>query len=294
MKKIFTLIAAAVICMAAQAQTITINKADGTQVVYNASEVSSIEYAPDGGESEDLTLIHSFTGWLMVKSAYFTDTYYGDKAVVSVYQNAAGETLIKFEDEQWGTGWFTVDGTHGEISGEGVISMNGHSGLKEYAADISGTNTKFEISLPSVMGGTVVTWTYGDAPVGYIVAGNYKVSSKGASTYFQDYNPQGQDAVSVSADEGGETVTVVYDNEAWGKATFAGITPAVNSDGSYTLKGEGTWSMAMNGGEAKDYAADLDVTVKDGQLSGSCTAPSVMGGLSIVFAEPYEETESAE
>lgn len=77
MKKIFTLIILAMaVVTAAQAQTITINKTDGTKVTYDASEVSSIDFAP----KSDTTTIHSFTGYLLVSSAYFQNMYYGDAA----------------------------------------------------------------------------------------------------------------------------------------------------------------------------------------------------------------------
>lgn len=45
-KKIFTLIAASMMAVAASAQTVTVNKADGSKVVYQQSEITSIEFAP--------------------------------------------------------------------------------------------------------------------------------------------------------------------------------------------------------------------------------------------------------
>lgn len=56
MKKILSLIAVAMMAasVATQAQTITVNKADGSKVVYQASEVTSVEFNPAGSAAEQL------------------------------------------------------------------------------------------------------------------------------------------------------------------------------------------------------------------------------------------------
>lgn len=178
MKKIFTLAIAALMGAATmQAQTVTINKADGSSLKFNASEISSIEFNPDEVKA-DTALFHSFTGWLSVSSGYFTDSYYGDSAQIAVYRVTKGEDesyFATFHDGVWGDGKFDITISNGRITSSGKDSLtmiqHGHTG--KYEATMSGPMAKVTISLPSVMRGTTITWTAGAAPQQYAYAGNY-------------------------------------------------------------------------------------------------------------------------
>lgn len=172
MKKIFTLIACAFMFVAgAQAQTVTINKADGSKVTYNASEISSIEF----NAHVDTTVLHEFTGYLLVSNKFMGENqYYGDAAKMTVMQ-AGEQYLCKFEDATWGTGTFDITLSRGQISGSGKLLMpNPHGGTaSEYDATISGSMTNIKIVAEvGKMGEVTINWIYGD-PGAYKVAGTY-------------------------------------------------------------------------------------------------------------------------
>lgn len=163
MKKIFTLIAAALLGLGGmQAQTVVVNKVGGEKITLQASEVESIEFNP----AADTTEVGTFKGYITVASKYFESTYYGDSATITVLR-AGDESLVRFHDGTWGTGLFSVTRDGQNISGSGTLSMpNPHGGgsARQYDATISGTMQKVDISVPAVMGGTTITWTYGDVP----------------------------------------------------------------------------------------------------------------------------------
>ena len=243
----------------------------------------------------DATKVHDFKGYIFVDFAYSpTPTYYGDQSTISVYTSAdKTATYLTFHDDQWGDGEFTVtmDANH-NFTGEGTIALSMSGTPKEYAADLSGTMTKFTITLPSVMGGTHIVWTYGEAPVAYKIAGLYSMASEGNCAYFKNYNPIANDELTITTNADGETVAVSYANDAWGTATFETVTVTSIDDNGYTLEGEGTWAMAMNGNAPKDYAATFTATINaDGEMTqAQILAPSVMGGFSLDFTPTSDAT----
>ena len=172
MKKIFTLVVAALLFAASmQAQTVTINKKDGSTVTYSADEITNIQFGPT---APDTTVLHEFTGYLTVSIKFFTNMYYVDAAQMKVMQ-VGEQYLARFSDAQWGNGLFNITMDKGTIAGTGKISVpNQHGGgVKEYEATIGGKMTEMAISFPGLMGGTTITWHYGKAPAALKVSGDY-------------------------------------------------------------------------------------------------------------------------
>lgn len=170
MKKIATVALLLVTALGLQAQNMKINLVNGESVTYSAGEILSIEFNAEPEEE----LFHEFVGWLTVSSRYFKDMYYGDQAVIKVYKKGDGYTC-RFHDDTWGDGYFVIALSKGQIIGEGTVSMdNHHGGVDDYEATISGPMTSITISLPSVMGGTDITWHFGAAPENYKVSGTWK------------------------------------------------------------------------------------------------------------------------
>lgn len=188
MKKFFTLAIAALLgtaCM--QAQTVTINKKDGTAVTYNASEVANIQFSPT---APDTVVLREVTGYLTVSTKYFTDMYYGDAAQIKVMQ-AGGKNLARFSDAQWGNGLFEITMDKGQIAGSGKISIPSQHGgdVKEYDATMSGKMTEIAISVPDLMGGATINWHYGPAPAALKVSGSYTgTNSLTVGTQFGPYS----------------------------------------------------------------------------------------------------------
>ena len=127
-------------------------------------------------EQVDTTMLHSFTGYILVSTKYFQNSYYGNKATLGVYRTSKGELIVTFSDPTWGDALFGNVQMGQQLSGEGIILMpDQHSGtVKEYEATISGPMTAPVISIPTVMGGTEITFHVGTAPECYQIAGSHQ------------------------------------------------------------------------------------------------------------------------
>ncbi|MCR5361344.1 MAG: calycin-like domain-containing protein [Bacteroidales bacterium] len=227
------------------------------------------------------------------------ETYNAWGAVLFTYIQTpmydAGETIevtadsIFFTSGTWGEGGFAI------ATGEGALAMDNHrGGVSNYAANISGTvaDGVFVISVPSVMGGTVITSTLGEMPAAVAVAGKYTGGTYANSNYFSGYQPTADQTVTITANEGYATATLTHTSATWGTFTFSAVCVVANADGSYTLTGEGTCAMPSMADptQVKDYASDLTATIADGVLVAEMKVPAVMGGTTLLFNPSDFET----
>ena len=175
MKKIFTLVIVSFLsALAVQAQTLKVTKTDGNVVTYNASDISKIEFLPSETPSQP-KLIHEFAGYLTVKNKMINNVRYDNGAKIKVLQDG-GKFLAEFSDTQWGNGSFVITMANHAINGTGkmkIANPNGGGAAKEYDATMSGSMREIKISIPSLMGGTDITWHYAEASAASKVAGNY-------------------------------------------------------------------------------------------------------------------------
>ena len=175
MKKIFTLVIVSLLsALAVQAQTLKVTKTDGNVVTYNASDISKIEFLPSETPSQP-KLIHEFAGYLTVKNRVLNNVRFDTGAKIKVLQDGA-KFLAEFSDTQWGTGSFVITMNKHAINGTGKMKIaNPRAGgaVEEYDATMSGSMTEIKISIPSLMGGTDITWHYAEASAASKVAGNY-------------------------------------------------------------------------------------------------------------------------
>ena len=175
MKKIFTLVIVSLLsALAVQAQTLKVTKTDGNVVTYNASDISKIEFLPSETPSQP-KLIHEFAGYLTVKNKMINNVRYDNGAKIKVLQDGA-KFLAEFSDTQWGTGSFMITMANHAINGTGkmkIANPNGGGAAKEYDATMSGSMREIKISIPSLMGGTDITWHYAEASAASKVAGSY-------------------------------------------------------------------------------------------------------------------------
>ncbi len=175
MKKIFTLVIVSFLsALAVQAQSLKVTKTDGSVVTYNASDISKIEFLPSETPSQP-TLIHEFAGYLTVKNRVLDNVRFDTGAKIKVLQDG-GKFLAEFSDTKWGTGSFVITMANHAINGTGKMKIaNPKAGgaMNEYDATMSGSMTEIKISIPSLMGGTDITWHYAKASAASKVAGNY-------------------------------------------------------------------------------------------------------------------------
>ena len=175
MKKIFTLVIVSFLsALAVQAQSLKVTKTDGSVVTYNASDISKIEFLPSETPSQP-KLIHEFTGYLTVKNRVLDNVRFDTGTKIKVLQDGT-KFLAEFSDAQWGTGSFVITMDNHVINGTGKIKIaNPRAGgaVEEYDATMSGSMREIKISVPSLMGGTDITWHYAKASAASKVAGSY-------------------------------------------------------------------------------------------------------------------------
>ena len=228
-------------------------------------------------------------------------TYNAWSKVVFAYGSMydAGETLkvsqsqLTFHSAQWGDGTFTVskfkqneDGSFAVV-GTGKVTIAGHGGTKDYDATVNGIIGKsaqtFVITLPSVMGGTVLNVTAGEIPAAAAVDGSYTGGTYANSKYFQHYQPTKDEKVTLKASDALDAVAIGYTSATWGEFTFANVTVAKGADGTYTLSGEGKTLMPGMKGGTSEYASTFEGTVNGKTLVATFAVPGVMGGTTVYF-----------
>ena len=251
MKKIFTLVIVSFLsALAVQAQSLKVTKTDGSVVTYNASDISKIEFLPSETPSQP-KLIHEFAGYLTVKNKMINNVRYDNGAKIKVLQDG-GKFLAEFSDTQWGTGSFVITMANHAINGTGkmkIANPNGGGAAKEYDATMSGSMREIKISIPSLMGGTDITWHYAEASAASKVAGNY------SGTTSLKVGPTMGPFVSATV---GYTITANNDgtiNVTASEEKYTGVTVAGNLTlGTYTVKNL-AYDKATNS-FSRDYSED--------------------------------------
>ena len=233
MKKIFTLVIVSLLsALAVQAQTLKVTKTDGNVVTYNASDISKIEFLPSETPSQP-KLIHEYAGYLTVKNRVLDNVRFDTGAKIKVLQDG-GKFLAEFSDAQWGTGSFVITMNKHAINGTGKMKIaNPRAGgaVEEYDATMSGSMREIKISIPSLMGGTDITWHYAEASAASKVAGNYIGTT--ALKVGDSFGPFTSATVGykITANEDG-TINVTASEE-----NYTGVTMMGNLTlGTYTVK----------------------------------------------------------
>lgn len=224
---------------------------------------------------------------------------YTDTPLVS-----AGESLTITGDAETGKatvtytsssfGEFTVSGaevTHQgntySVSGSGSTLMGMGDTKNEYECTLQGTldggrtEGSFTFTVPAVMGGMTITFTLGDIPAEKLLAGSYEGWTNARCAYFDGMQADGQ-TLTLSANSDG-TFTLAYTSDDWGEFSFTSVS-ATQSDGVYTLSGEGTTQMGMNG-NVNEYPCTLSGSIDESKanVTFEFSVPGVMGGLTITF-----------
>ena len=251
MKKIFTLVIVSFLsALAVQAQTLKVTKTDGSVVTYNASDISKIEFLPSETPSQP-KLIHEFAGYLTVKNKMINNVRYDNGAKIKVLQDG-GKFLAEFSDTQWGTGSFVITMANHAINGTGkmkIANPNGGGAAKEYDATMSGSMREIKISIPSLMGGTDITWHYAEASAASKVAGNYTGTTSLKVSVVPGSFTSATVGYKVTANEDG-SINVTASEEKYTGVTMVGNLTL----GTYTVKNL-AYDKATNS-FSRDYSED--------------------------------------
>ena len=284
MKKIFTLVIVSLLsALAVQAQSLKVTKTDGSVVTYNASDISKIEFLPSETPSQP-KLIHEFAGYLTVKNRVLDNARFDTGAKIKVLQDG-DKFFAEFSDTQWGTGSFVITMANHAINGTGKMKIaNPKAGgaMNEYDATMSGSMTEIKISIPSLMGGTDITWHYAEASAASKVAGNYTGTT--SLTVGGVFGPFTSATVEykVTANEDG-SINVTASEEK-----YTGVTVAGNLTlGTYTVKNL-AYDKATNS-FSRDYSEDgIKVFFKSdniGKKEGEDYAFGKTSKMTVTFAE---------
>ena len=236
----------------------------------------------------------NYEGYSSMTSGYFSNMISLDQKVTLT---CLSDNTVSVSFASASTGTFTIpeatvvkSADSYTISGTGTTSM-GHAGsTKDYDCSFTGTingdSRVFVFSIPSVMGGTTVTFTAGELPeslYGYMLAGSYSGIFNAKSAYFEMAD-DAESTVTVEAAADG-TVTIKCSSSTWGEISIPSV--AVKRDGkTFSAQGTGVNNMAgMGGGATKEYACDGSISrnVDTEAVKVSFTMPAVMGGLTLSF-----------
>ena len=252
MKKLFTLVIVSFLsALAVQAQSLKVTKTDGSVVTYNASDISKIEFLPSETPSQP-TLIHEFAGYLTVKNRVYDNVRFDTGAKFKVLQDG-GKFFAEFSDTKWGTGSFVITmDNHAAINGTGKMKIaNPRAGgaVEEYDATMSGSMTEIKISIPSLMGGTDITWHYAKASAASKVAGTYTGTTSLKISLVPGSFTSATVEYKVTANEDG-SINVTASEEKYTGVTMVGNLTL----GTYTVKNL-AYDKATNS-FSRDYSED--------------------------------------
>lgn len=238
----------------------------------------------------------SYDGWSSMGSAYFSDNIALDQKI-TVTKQTESTVAVSYVSSSLGTFSFSElpvqkSGSTYTISGAGVTEM-GHSGSTSsydctLTATITADATTFVFSIPSVMGGTTVTFTQGDLPetqYGNVVKGSFTGYLTGTAQYFPEgMKEETESTVTVTANTDG-TVNLSCTSDQWGTITVNNM--EVTRDGyTFSFAGAGTAEMGMSG-TTNEYVCNA--TCSENASTGSSdfqfVLPAVMGGLTLTLGE---------
>ena len=118
-----------------------------------------------------------------------------------------------------------------------------------------------------------------------VVAGSYVGSSSATFKYVTTPMVTTDDTLTIKA-TADNTLDITYRSSTWGTMKLTNALVARNNT-TYTITGNGTIMMEMNGSKPKNYECTFSalMTCEEKNTKYVITIPSVMGGLVITFAK---------
>lgn len=251
------------------------------------------------------TVAGSYSAYSSASFMYSATPMVANGESVVVTANTDGTVNVTLTSGTWGTttvnnATVVKSSSDYSITGSGSVAMGMHAGsTKNYDCTLVGTISSnksaynFVVTVPSVMGGTTITFVNGEASAAQILQGSYS----GTSTMVMKYMPEGVDytgqTTTITANEDG-TINIAYSfittDEETGETSTMGSVELKNvvvteSGDNYTFSvSEATFSMGMSG-TLSDYTCNVEGTISKDKETYSIvyTLPSVMGGTTVTF-----------
>lgn len=231
----------------------------------------------------------TYNGYTVASCNYFSNMVTYDQ-VVKMSSSELNKINISYESDTWGT--ITINnadlsGSDGNIhiSGSGKSIMSHAGNTNEYDCNVEGTligkDLTLSFSCPQVMGGLKIDFKQGEIPADIVVPGTYNGYTEAKSAYFSGMMSDNQKIVITKISD--NSYKISYSSDTWGEFVIESAT-AHYSDGMFTISGNGTTKMGMNG-NIKDYDCSIagTIDIKKENPTFTFSVPTVMGGLSIVF-----------
>lgn len=246
----------------------------------------------------------TYTGYSSASFKYSATPICTNSETVAVVANSDGTVNVTLTSGTWGTTTVSsasvVESESGyAVSGTGSIVMGMHSGASSsYDCTLAGTigadkkTFNLVVTVPSVMGGTTITFLNGEATAAQLLQGSLSATA----TMVMKYMPNGIDytgqTLSITANEDGtanlswEFVTKSDDGttSSMGSVELTNVT--LNEDGdNYTFSvGSATFNMGMSG-TPNPYECSVEGTISKDKDTFSIvyTVPAVMGGTTITL-----------
>lgn len=234
-----------------------------------------------------------YEGYAVTSSQYFSGMVAPSQTVSITATAVPGVVTVKYTSDTWGEIEIpeaTVVATAGTytITGSGTSQMGMGGNIKEYACELAGTVTSgvadLSFTCPGVMGGLTINFLQGDIPADIVVPGSYNGYTAASCQYFPQDMLADNQTVTIASEANG-TYKVNFTSDTWGEFTVSGVKATTDDGGKmFTLSGEGTCQMGMNG-NIKEYACAFAGTIDAAKEAPefTFTVPSVMGGLTIEF-----------
>lgn len=252
----------------------------------------------------------SYSGYSSASFMYSSTPICTNGETVAIVANTDGTVNVTLTSGTWGTTTVSnasvvASESSYAITGSGSVEMGMHSGsTKSYDCTLAGTlsadkkSYNFVVTIPSVMGGTTITFLNGEATAAQLLQG----SLSGTSTMVMKYMPNGIDytgqKTSITANEDG-TINLSYEftstdengeTSTMGSVNLSNV--ALTEDGdNYTFSvDEATFNMGMSG-TLSPYSCTVTGSISKDKNTFSIvyTLPSVMGGTTITFHNTTSE-----
>lgn len=244
---------------------------------------------------------HEFKGYIFVSSRYFANTYYGNEAVLKVYTED-NQYIVEFHDPQWGDVTFKNVQIGAELSATDSIGMDAHGTIKKYEAVLSGPMRNPVITVPSVMGGTVITFYAGEAPLACQLDGSHAgINQVMVGSTFGPYDVNTTFRITANADGTINVTMPEYDlkdlpqmgDMTIGKLTVSNIAYDEEKEAFYRVYGADSLTQHCKSASFDaDYALAEDsyIEVKNTDAGLEVTNSFRLGRMPFPIAATFKET----
>ncbi len=247
----------------------------------------------------------TYAGYTSAAFIYSSTPIVTNGESVTMTANNDGTLSVSYTSGTWGAttisdATVTASASGYTISGTGTAAMTSHSTgtTSSYECNLTGTistdksDAELVFTLPSVMGGTTITFRLGSAPANEYVAGTYSGYTSAAFVYSSTPIVTDDESVTITANDDG-TVSLSYASDTWGTTTISAATVTETTSG-YTISGSGTAAMTSHStGTTASYECNVEGTISADKADAELvfTLPSVMGGTTITFSTGDAPTE---